>query len=78
MNYALLCSVLGYKLAAMATPVYHLQDPTILNEYAPIFKLSKGEQYFPSGVEYMLPHYSYMENFAGEVYPVTSVSSQAI
>nr|ODN86407.1 hypothetical protein L203_04109 [Cryptococcus depauperatus CBS 7841] len=48
----------------MATPVYHLQDPTILNEYAPIFKLSKGEQYFPSGVEYMLPHYSYASAYS--------------
>lgn len=32
----------------------------LLNQYAPIFKLSKDERYFPSSVDYMLPHYSFV------------------
>ncbi|OXL07984.1 hypothetical protein C348_03851 [Cryptococcus neoformans Gb118] len=41
----------------------------LLNQYAPIFKLSKDERYFPSSVDYMLPHYSFIENASGDTYP---------
>ncbi|WWD19011.1 hypothetical protein CI109_103468 [Kwoniella shandongensis] len=41
----------------------------LLNRYAPIVKLSVEEEYYPSSVEYMLPHYSFLENFHGEKHP---------
>ncbi|EAL20509.1 hypothetical protein CNBE4290 [Cryptococcus deneoformans B-3501A] len=41
----------------------------LLNQYAPIFKLSKDERYFPSSVDYMLPHYSFIEDVSGDTYP---------
>ncbi|ODN78952.1 hypothetical protein L202_04467 [Cryptococcus amylolentus CBS 6039] len=45
-------------------------DPTkLLEKYAPILKLSKDEKYFPSTVDYMLPHYEYIENTSGDSYP---------
>ncbi|WVQ74817.1 hypothetical protein IAR50_004423 [Cryptococcus sp. DSM 104548] len=45
-------------------------DPMkLLEKYAPVLKLSKNEKYFPSTVDYMLPHYEYIENVAGDSYP---------
>ncbi|WVO22957.1 uncharacterized protein IAS62_004301 [Cryptococcus decagattii] len=41
----------------------------LLNKYAPIFKLSKDERYFPSTIDYMLPHYGFIENISGDTYP---------
>ncbi|KAK8854841.1 hypothetical protein IAR55_003580 [Kwoniella newhampshirensis] len=41
----------------------------LLRRFAPIVKLSVGEEYYPSSVEYMLPHYSFLENFHGEKEP---------
>lgn len=52
--------------------VVSLQDEELLalvERYAPIIKLSGLEAYFPSSIEYMLPHYAYVEDEHGSEEP---------
>ncbi|WVW85719.1 hypothetical protein I302_107757 [Kwoniella bestiolae CBS 10118] len=52
------------------SPVGQNNDMVILDllaKYAPIFKLSELEAFFPSSVNYMFPHYNFTESPSGEI-----------
>ncbi|WRT68327.1 uncharacterized protein IL334_005303 [Kwoniella shivajii] len=42
----------------------------LLGQYAPVFKLSSLEAFYPSSVDYMFPHYNYTEGSPGEITPL--------
>ncbi|WWC71643.1 uncharacterized protein I206_105601 [Kwoniella pini CBS 10737] len=39
----------------------------LLAQYAPIFKLSELESFFPSSIDYMFPHYNFTESPSGDI-----------
>ncbi|WWC63222.1 uncharacterized protein I303_105822 [Kwoniella dejecticola CBS 10117] len=51
-------------------PSNHSGILELLDQYAPIFKLSELESFFPSSVDYMFPHYNYTESRAGDIQPL--------
>ncbi|WWC90751.1 uncharacterized protein L201_005688 [Kwoniella dendrophila CBS 6074] len=65
----------SFLAPANSNPAVEISDPStssesiikLLEQYAPIFKLSELESFFPSSVDYMLPHYNFTESSSGEI-----------
>ncbi|KAL1405942.1 Vacuolar protein sorting-associated protein 62 [Vanrija albida] len=51
-----------------STPERRAEMAGLLDKYAPVFKLSKDERFFPSSVEFMLEHYGYVQYKNGTWY----------
>ncbi|KAF8606842.1 hypothetical protein BDV93DRAFT_520464 [Ceratobasidium sp. AG-I] len=61
-SWLVVTGLLGFAFAAPSA-----ENIALAQKYAPQFRLTPDEKYFPSSVEYMLPHYKVYDNNGAQV-----------